>query len=90
VEPFRKLLPCHLALVRIFPKLKLKSSLMAPTGRAAKVISNYSGRKAFTIHKKIYRKKNAATLEMDFVLGHNIAEDTIFIVDESSMTGSYS
>lgn len=73
------------SLVRIFPKLKLKSSLMAPTGRAAKVISNYSGRKAFTIHKKIYRKKNAATLEMDFVLGHNIAEDTIFIVDESSM-----
>lgn len=44
------------ALVKVLPQVKLKSVLLAPTGRAAKVISNYSGRKAFTIHKKIYRK----------------------------------
>jgi exodeoxyribonuclease-5 len=65
--------------------VKLKSVLLAPTGRAAKVISNYSGKKAFTIHKKIYRKKVAASPEMNFVLGDNIMENTLFIVDEASM-----
>jgi exodeoxyribonuclease-5 len=65
--------------------MKLKSVLLAPTGRAAKVISNYSGRKAFTIHKKIYRKKVAVSPEMNFVLGDNIMENTLFIVDEASM-----
>ena len=73
------------ALVKVLPKLKLKSVLLAPTGRAAKVISNYSGRKAFTIHKRIYRKKVAASPEMNFILADNIAENTIFIVDEASM-----
>jgi len=73
------------ALVKVLPKLKLRSVLLAPTGRAAKVISNYSGKKAFTIHKKIYRKKIAASPEMNFVLGDNIMENTLFIVDEASM-----
>jgi len=73
------------ALVKVLPKLKLKSVLLAPTGRAAKVITNYSGKKAFTIHKKIYRKKVAASPEMNFVLGDNIMENTLFIVDEASM-----
>lgn len=73
------------ALVKVLPKVKLKSVLLAPTGRAAKVISNYSGKKAFTIHKKIYRKKVAASPEMNFVLGDNIMENTLFIVDEASM-----
>jgi len=73
------------ALVKVLPKMKLKSVLLAPTGRAAKVISNYSGKKAFTIHKKIYRKKIAASPEMNFVLGDNIMENTLFIVDEASM-----
>lgn len=73
------------ALVKVLPQIKLKSVLLAPTGRAAKVISNYSGRKAFTIHKKIYRKKVAASPDMSFVLGDNIMENTLFIVDEASM-----
>ncbi|MDP3469803.1 MAG: AAA family ATPase [Daejeonella sp.] len=73
------------ALVKVLPQLKLKSVLLAPTGRAAKVISNYSGKKAFTIHKKIYRKKVAASPEMNFVLGENIMENTLFIIDEASM-----
>ena len=73
------------ALVKVLPQVKLKSVLLAPTGRAAKVISNYSGRKAFTIHKKIYRKKEAASPEMNFVLGDNLMENTLFIVDEASM-----
>ena len=73
------------ALVKVLPQVKLKSVLLAPTGRAAKVISNYSGRKAFTIHKKIYRKKEAASPDMNFVLGDNLMENTLFIVDEASM-----
>ncbi|HXH99622.1 MAG TPA: AAA family ATPase [Sphingobacteriaceae bacterium] len=73
------------ALVKVLPSIQFKSVLMAPTGRAAKVVSHYSGKKAFTIHKKIYRKKEAATPDMNFVLGQNIAENTIFIVDEASM-----
>lgn len=73
------------ALVKILPQLKLRSVLLAPTGRAAKVVSNYSGRKAFTIHKKIYRKKVASSPEMNFVLSENILENTLFIIDEASM-----
>lgn len=73
------------AMVKSLPRLKLKTVLLAPTGRAAKVISNYSGKKAFTIHKKIYRKKVAVSLDMNFVLSDNIAENCVFIVDEASM-----
>ena len=73
------------ALVNILPKLQKRSVLLAPTGRAAKVMRHYSGRSAFTIHKKIYRKKSAATLDLDFTLSENLHENTLFIVDESSM-----
>jgi exodeoxyribonuclease-5 len=47
------------ALVQSLPRINKKSVLLAPTGRAAKVMSAYSGRRALTIHKKIYRKKSA-------------------------------
>jgi len=73
------------ALVRVLPRINRKSVLLAPTGRAAKVISSYSGKQAFTIHKRIYRKKEAASPEMNFVLADNLAENTLFIVDEASM-----
>jgi exodeoxyribonuclease V len=73
------------ALVKALPKAGFKTILLAPTGRAAKVISNYSGKKAFTIHKKIYRKKSAMDIDSGFVLGQNVAVNTIFIVDEASM-----
>ncbi|MFN4147846.1 MAG: AAA family ATPase, partial [Runella sp.] len=43
-------------LVGVINKLGFKAVLLAPTGRAAKVMSNYSKRKALTIHKKIYRQ----------------------------------
>lgn len=72
-------------LVKALPRLGLKTVLMAPTGRAAKVMSLYSGRKALTIHKKIYRKKQALSLDMDFSLAENPADNTLFIVDEASM-----
>jgi len=59
--------------------------LLAPTGRAAKVISTYSGFEAFTIHKKIYRQKNQKEGFGEFSLNFNPHKDTLFIVDEASM-----
>ncbi|MGI4729141.1 MAG: ATP-dependent DNA helicase [Janthinobacterium lividum] len=73
------------ALVKLLKNYNFQSFLMAPTGRAAKVMSSYSGRKALTIHKKIYRKKSAVTPDMNFSASDNLHEDTLFIVDEASM-----
>jgi len=72
------------ALVRTLAYFKRKSVLLAPTGRAAKVLSTYSGKQAFTIHKKIYFQKSEGG-KMGFTLGRNMHRDTIFIVDEASM-----
>ena len=63
----------------------MKSVLLAPTGRAAKVIANYSKKQAFTIHKKIYHPRKAANGSVSFVLQANKHANTIFIVDEASM-----
>jgi len=73
------------ALVKALPGFKLRSLLLAPTGRAAKVMSSYTGRKALTIHKKIYRKRVAVSTELAFQLAPNLAENTLFIIDEASM-----
>lgn len=73
------------ALVKALRAYNFKSVLLAPTGRAAKVITAYSGRKAFTVHKRIYRKKTAFNVDEAFSLGDNLAENTLFIVDEASM-----
>lgn len=72
-------------LVRSLPTIGLRTVLLAPTGRAAKVMSQYAERKALTIHKKIYRKKQALSLSLAFSLAQNPHENTIFIVDEASM-----
>ncbi|RSK38540.1 ATP-dependent DNA helicase [Mangrovimonas spongiae] len=66
-------------------KAKKSAVLMAPTGRAAKVISNYSKKEAFTIHKKIYFPRKDKGGGVKFVLQPNKHKDTIFIVDEASM-----
>jgi exodeoxyribonuclease-5 len=71
------------ALVRAMNALQQKTMLLAPTGRAAKVIAGYSGFPAFTIHKKIYRQKSMA--EFRFQLSDNLFQHTLFIVDEASM-----
>lgn len=76
------------SLVNVLPKLKARSVLMAPTGRAAKVLSSYSGQKAFTIHKKIYRIQTNADGVMSMTPGQNRHKDTFFIVDEASMISS--
>lgn len=66
-------------------KVKQSALLLAPTGRAAKVISNYSGKEAFTIHKKIYAPRYAKNGKMTFVLAPNKHKKTLFVVDEASM-----
>jgi len=71
------------ALVRAMNALQQKTMLLAPTGRAAKVIAGYSGFPAFTIHKRIYRQKSMA--EFRFQLADNLFNHTLFIVDEASM-----
>lgn len=73
------------ALVKTLNELKQKSVLLAPTGRAAKVFSNYSGQKAYTIHKKIYRQKTFSNEPTGFMPADNLHKDTLFIVDEASM-----
>lgn len=62
-----------------------KAVLLAPTGRAAKVISGYSKRQAFTIHKKIYFPKKNRAGGVDFTLQTNKHTNTFFFVDEASM-----
>ena len=73
------------ALVLNLNKANKKAVLLAPTGRAAKVISGYSKVPAYTIHKKIYFPKKQQNGSVDFVLKTNKHRNTIFIVDEASM-----
>ncbi|MBQ2969564.1 MAG: AAA family ATPase [Bacteroidaceae bacterium] len=72
------------ALVRTLAQLRQPVVLMAPTGRAAKVFSSYSGFPAYTIHKRIYRQKSI-TDDSSFSLNVNLSKHTLFIVDEASM-----
>ncbi len=73
------------ALVKTLKEMKWKTVLLAPTGRAAKVFSNYAGQKAYTIHKKIYRQKAFSNEPTGFLPAENLHKDTLFIVDEASM-----
>lgn len=73
------------AMVKTLEALRFKSILLAPTGRAAKVLSSYTGLNAYTIHKKIYRQKSIKDGIGSFVLDRNLHKNTYFIVDESSM-----
>jgi exodeoxyribonuclease V len=75
-------------LVQQLGRIRKKSVLMAPTGRAAKVLSAYAGKNALTIHKKIYFPKvDSGGGSVQFSLKENKHTHTIFIVDESSMIG---
>jgi len=71
------------ALVRAMAALKQPCVLLAPTGRAAKVLSRYSGEQAYTIHKKIYRQNQLGSEA--FSLSDNLHRRTLFIIDEASM-----
>ena len=78
------------ALVKALRSLRLKSILLAPTGRAAKVLSIYSKKEAFTIHKKIYRQQSSYSSFGKFSLDANLHTNTVFIVDEASMIANQS
>ena len=76
------------AVVAAFTDLKTPCVLMAPTGRAAKVLSHYTGRPASTVHKQIYRQKSHGEDGFGtFSLAPNKAKYTLFIVDEVSLIG---
>jgi exodeoxyribonuclease-5 len=72
------------ALVQSLNEIRINTVLMAPTGRAAKVLASYAGFQAFTIHKKIYRQKSIGE-QSEFSLAPNMYKNTVFIVDEASM-----
>ncbi len=78
------------SVVKTLDMLRMRSVLLAPTGRAAKVLASYSGRQAFTIHKKIYRQKSSKDGFGNFSLDRNLSKDTYFIVDEASMVSNSS
>lgn len=73
------------SLVKTMDNLKQKVILLAPTGRAAKVFSSYSGHSAFTIHKKIYRQRSFSNDVDNFSINENLTKHTLYIVDEASM-----
>ncbi len=73
------------AITKVLPSIRWRSVLLAPTGRAAKVLSHYAQRPAFTIHKKIFRKEITAGGAFQFSLAENLHKHTLFIVDEASM-----
>ena len=73
------------ALVAVLKELRIKPVLLAPTGRAAKVLARYCGEQALTIHKRIYRQRTNADYESKFSLDINREQGAVFIVDEASM-----
>ncbi len=72
-------------LVKTLPSIGMRYQLLAPTGRAAKVMSTYTGKTAYTLHKRLYRFQAVANGELRMTRAENKAKDTIFIVDECSM-----
>jgi len=73
------------SLVDVLPQLGKKSVLLAPTGRAAKVLTSYTGKQANTIHRKIYLARTNKDGLIDLKLQTNYHKHTLFIVDEASM-----
>ncbi|MBO5831327.1 MAG: AAA family ATPase [Alistipes sp.] len=78
------------AFVAAIKELGIKPILLAPTGRAAKVLTRYSKMAAYTIHKKIYREKSISGYQSKFSLDYNREHDAVFIVDEASMLSTSS
>lgn len=76
------------AVINSLWRIGIRSVLLAPTGRAAKVLSATSGRPAFTVHKHIYRQKSVDNSGWGrFSLSPNKAKHTLFVVDEASLIG---
>ena len=76
------------SVISVLREYKTKCVLLAPTGRAAKVLSSYSGRPAYTVHKHIYRQKSVGGDGFgQFSLAPNKDKETLFVVDEVSLIG---
>jgi len=75
------------AYIKAMDEFKLKNNLLAPTGRAAKVLSSKANKQVLTIHKKIYYKNIQPGGKITLTLSPNLHRSTIFIIDESSMIG---
>ena len=73
------------ALVNVLPELKKRFVLLAPTGRAAKVLASYTQKQANTIHRKIYFARTTKDGVIALKLQQNLHKNTLFIVDEASM-----
>ena len=76
------------AMVSALHRLGQKLTLMAPTGRAAKVFSLHSNLPAYTIHRRIYREKSYTGIGGVFNLNDNRYRRMLFVVDEASMIGN--
>jgi len=74
-------------LVKTIPQIGMRFVLMAPTGRAAKVLSNYTGQIASTIHRRIYQTVTLPDGSFKMARAENKHVNTLFIVDEASMIG---
>ena len=74
-------------LVRTLPYIGMRYVLMAPTGRAAKVLSSYTGKDASTIHRRIYQTKTLPDGNFRIARAENKFKNALFIVDEASMIG---
>ena len=72
-------------LVKTLPQIGMRYQLLAPTGRAAKVMSSYTGKPASTLHRKLYRFQAVANGELRMTRDVNKHKNTVFIVDECSM-----
>lgn len=72
-------------LVRVLPEIDFQYVLLAPTGRAAKVLNQYTGKAASTIHRKLYQRAAMADGSVKVVRKANKQKRTVFIVDEASM-----
>ena len=75
------------ALVKTLPMIGMKYVLMAPTGRAAKVLSSYTGQNASTIHRRIYQAKAFPDGSIRITRAENKSKNALFIIDEASMIG---
>ena len=76
------------SVISTLKEYETKCVLLAPTGRAAKVLSSYAGQPAFTIHKHIYRQKSVGGDGFgQFTLSPNKDKSTLFVVDEVSLIG---
>lgn len=74
-----------ISLVETLKELKRKYVLLAPTGRAAKVLSSYTGQKAFTIHRMIYQIRFDDSGMVHFGVRPNTSKNAVIVVDEASM-----